>query len=310
MSHEFREFLKRWGVSHRVSSVDYPQSNGRAELAVKSSKRIIRDNTQPNGSLDNDRTARAILQHRNTPMADIGMSPAQLLLHREIRDHIPVNPKHYRLHKNWVIAAEKREELYAQRDENLETSYSKSAHTLQPLTTQTAVTIQMSGKWDKSGRIVQVLPHRQYRIRVDGSGRLTLRNRRFLRTAPSHTAGPTPTPSTVSARPPASSALPPVSSAPPQASSALTPVSSAPPQASSTPPTVGSAPTPVGSAPTPVGSATPPETPVSASGQACTGNTRAPEKLPKALRELLDHNEPGTAIQEYCGPGRTRSGRL
>ncbi len=43
-------------------------------------------------------------------------------------------------------------------------------------------------KWDRSGTVVELLNHDQYRIKVDGSGRLTLRNRRFLRsyTAVSH----------------------------------------------------------------------------------------------------------------------------
>ena len=36
-------------------------------------------------------------------------------------------------------------------------------------------------KWDRSGIIVESLCHDQYRVKVDGSGRLTLRNRRFLR---------------------------------------------------------------------------------------------------------------------------------
>ena len=36
-------------------------------------------------------------------------------------------------------------------------------------------------KWDKTGVIIEVLPFDQYRIRVDGSGRVTLRNRQFLR---------------------------------------------------------------------------------------------------------------------------------
>lgn len=36
-------------------------------------------------------------------------------------------------------------------------------------------------KWDRSGVVVESLGHDQYRIRVDGSGCLTLRNRRSLR---------------------------------------------------------------------------------------------------------------------------------
>ena len=34
---------------------------------------------------------------------------------------------------------------------------------------------------DRTGRIVEVLPFRQYRVRMDGSGRVTIRNRRFLK---------------------------------------------------------------------------------------------------------------------------------
>ena len=60
-ANEFTEFMKDWGVQHRLSSVDYPQSNGRAELGVKSAKRIINNNTSPNGSLNNELAARAIL---------------------------------------------------------------------------------------------------------------------------------------------------------------------------------------------------------------------------------------------------------
>ena len=34
-------------------------------------------------------------------------------------------------------------------------------------------------KWDKTGVVIEVLDHDQYRIRMDGSGRPSLRNRRF-----------------------------------------------------------------------------------------------------------------------------------
>ena len=36
-------------------------------------------------------------------------------------------------------------------------------------------------RWDCSGLVVEVLPHNQYTLKIDGSGRLTKRNRRFLR---------------------------------------------------------------------------------------------------------------------------------
>ena len=82
VSGAYRTFLKNWGVSHRLSSAEYAQSNGRAELGVKSAKRIIYDNASSDGSIDNDKVARAILQYRNTPLSGLKASPAQLLLHR------------------------------------------------------------------------------------------------------------------------------------------------------------------------------------------------------------------------------------
>ena len=35
-------------------------------------------------------------------------------------------------------------------------------------------------KWDRSGMVVEVLPFDQYKVKMGGSGRLSLRNRKFL----------------------------------------------------------------------------------------------------------------------------------
>jgi hypothetical protein len=60
------------------------------------------------------------------------------------------------------------------------------AHELQPLHVGDTVRIQNQrgshpNKWDKTGTVMQVGDNDQYIVRVDGSRRLTLRNRRFLR---------------------------------------------------------------------------------------------------------------------------------
>ena len=97
-AYSFQQFLKYWAVKQKISSVAYPQSNRRAELAVKTAKRLIRDCTGHQGSLDNDMAAQAILQYRNTPIQGIGLSPAQLLLHRRLQDYIPSHPHLYKPH--------------------------------------------------------------------------------------------------------------------------------------------------------------------------------------------------------------------
>ncbi|QQP40844.1 Putative LOC101858828 [Caligus rogercresseyi] len=41
-----KEFLQKWGINHRISSAYNPQSNGRAEVSVKATKRLLRGNSK------------------------------------------------------------------------------------------------------------------------------------------------------------------------------------------------------------------------------------------------------------------------
>ena len=51
-SKEITDFCSLWGIEQRISSAYHAVSNTRAELGVKSAKRMIRDHTGPNGSLE------------------------------------------------------------------------------------------------------------------------------------------------------------------------------------------------------------------------------------------------------------------
>ena len=44
-----QEFMRKWDIKHCVSSVYFPQSNGRAEVAVQAAKRLLMSNINPNG---------------------------------------------------------------------------------------------------------------------------------------------------------------------------------------------------------------------------------------------------------------------
>ena len=90
------------GSEDLLSSVEYPQWNGRAELGIKAVKHIIYDSTHPKGSLDNDKAAKAIMKYQNKPLPDLSLSPAQILFLGNIID-ISTHPPHYELHKEWVI---------------------------------------------------------------------------------------------------------------------------------------------------------------------------------------------------------------
>ena len=185
-SQEYKSFLQRWGIKRRLSSAYYPQSNGRAELAVKSAKRILMDNTDSFGRLNHDKTARAFLTHRNTPVQGVGLSPAQMLYGRPIRDFLPMLLTTMKVSPQWKDIREKREVAMAKRHIINKARYDTHSRSLDPLQVGDSVLIQNQtgpypNRWHKTGRIVECLTNRQYHVKVDGSNRVTLRNRRFLR---------------------------------------------------------------------------------------------------------------------------------
>jgi transposase InsO family protein len=48
-SKEAADLYARWGIKHRLSSAYFPQSNGRAEVAVRITKRLLEDTWQRMG---------------------------------------------------------------------------------------------------------------------------------------------------------------------------------------------------------------------------------------------------------------------
>ena len=182
-SQEFSQFLNLWGVKHRLSSPYYPQSNGRAELGVKTAKRLLRNNTNPDGSIDNDKVACAVLQYHNTPLQDGPMSPAQLLFGRALADLLPVNAKAYHLHPHWARQIKSSQCNRRSRLEKTRLHYNFGTATLKPLVVGQTVAVQnqVTKRWDRSGVVTKVLPHRRYLLRLTDTGNVTSRNRRFLK---------------------------------------------------------------------------------------------------------------------------------
>ena len=109
MAYETQKFLQDYGVHHRVSSVAFPHSNQRAELGCKSIKRMIRENTGPGGTLNSDKFLRAVMTYRNTADRDIGLSPAQIIFGRNLRDFMPSPLLRLKVAPEWRITIKERE---------------------------------------------------------------------------------------------------------------------------------------------------------------------------------------------------------
>ena len=182
-STEMTNWLKDWGVHIRVSSAYYPQSNGRAEAGVKSVKRLLIGNTDNRGTLNTDQVAHALSQYRNTPLRGINKSPAQLALGRQIRDTIPLPRYRYKVSNEWRHTLKDREITMSKSNEVIKAKYDISSKILPELPVGSPVLCQNARnlKWDRSGIVVTAAKYRQYYVKMDGSQRLTLRNRRHLR---------------------------------------------------------------------------------------------------------------------------------
>ena len=103
-----------------------------------------------------------------------------------IRDFIPMLPDRYKPHKSWSKALDAREEALQRRHARAHERLSLHTKLLPPLTVGDHVRIQnqegrFPRKWDKTGVIVEVRQYDQYKVKIDGSNRITLRNRKFLR---------------------------------------------------------------------------------------------------------------------------------
>ena len=169
---EFRVFAQSYGFKQTRTSPHYPQSNGKAESAVKQAKKILRM-ARASG---NDFYL-ALLNVRNTPQEGHNTSPAQRMMSRSTRTTLPVSASLLKLH-----GVHNSSENILQRQAKQQKYCDKGSKALQQLHEGDRVKIQpvTSGQrfWTDRRVVKQVRP-RSYEVLVDG--KVYVRNRRHLR---------------------------------------------------------------------------------------------------------------------------------
>ena len=83
-SQEFNLFMEDWGINHVTSTPMHQRANGKAESAVKIMKSLLVKTHKEGGD-----PYEAMLEQRNTPRQDTGLSPAEMMFNRRTRSFLP-----------------------------------------------------------------------------------------------------------------------------------------------------------------------------------------------------------------------------
>ena len=157
-SEEFAAFARKWGFDHITSSPHFPQSNGKAENAVKTVKRLFTKCRESNCS-----EFLALLDWCNTPTEGLGSSPAQRFLGRCCKT---VLPAHGALLKP-LYSTERDTEAINRQKERQQHYYDMHTKPLKPLSPGDSVRMQLPGQkaWSP-GVCAGLVGPRSYEVKV------------------------------------------------------------------------------------------------------------------------------------------------
>ena len=164
------EFARTWHFTHTTTSPYYPQSNGKAENAVKTIKRLFAK-CQEAGQSEH----LALLDWRNTPTEGMGTSPAQRFLGRRCKTLLPITKT--LLSPRYPIKQDI-QELQAQK-ERQQQYYNQHGRDLRPISPGETVRIRLPGQKTWSVGICKALVGpRSYEVNVGNT--IYRRNRRHV----------------------------------------------------------------------------------------------------------------------------------
>ena len=172
--HSFQCFAQQYQFNHCTSSPYHPQSNGMAEKAVQTMKRLMKKATHDGKDL-----YLALMEYRNTPWSDTIGSPAQRLMGRRTKTLIPTSDT--LLQPKTIDPTLVQEELI-QRCQRQKFYFDQHAKPLNQLKTGDSILVSaQDGKW-KPAKVLGINENgpRSYDITTP-NGQHYRRNRKDLR---------------------------------------------------------------------------------------------------------------------------------
>ncbi|XP_044764622.1 uncharacterized protein K02A2.6-like isoform X2 [Coccinella septempunctata] len=166
-----KEFLGEYNTTLITSSPNYPRGNGLAEKCVNICKNMLKKCQAEGGNLDF-----YLLKYRNTPISGIGLSPAQILFNRRLKDNLPtvdtlLEPK--------LIKKQELHNTLKLRQQNQKFFYDKHTQNLPEGKVGSKVMFKLNDKWE-NGIISKNCDEPRSLIIKDESGKLYRRNRQHL----------------------------------------------------------------------------------------------------------------------------------
>ena len=169
-SAEFASFARKWGFEHIASSPRYPQSNGKAENAVKTVKRLFTKCRETRQS-----EFHALLDWRNTPTEGVGTSPSQRFLGRCCKTLLPMTGSLL----NSRYPTEDDAHGINRQKQRQQHYYDRQVKPLKPIDPGDTVRMRLPGKTSWSARVCRgLVGPRSYE--VEAGGNMFTRNRHQL----------------------------------------------------------------------------------------------------------------------------------
>uniref|UniRef100_A0A8C7YWC8 Gypsy retrotransposon integrase-like protein 1 n=1 Tax=Oryzias sinensis TaxID=183150 RepID=A0A8C7YWC8_9TELE len=172
-SQEFKRFSRQWEFHHRTSSPGHAQSNGKAESAVKTAKKLLLK-----AKTAGQDPYLAMLDHRNTPSQGLNSSPAQRLLSRCTRTLLPTRTS---LLQPTILQAQLDLKSNQQRQCSYYNRFARDLHTLKNGDRVRVQPFEPHTVW-RPGTVGKQIDERSYEVHMDSGGVLR-RNRKHLRSA-------------------------------------------------------------------------------------------------------------------------------